>query len=175
MLIFSELERLELPRSLLLACECALQSRAIALAASLERNDVLQIIESATKKVAELVVHEVKANIDAAVDVDVQGCVSTLHRLTSMINAEDIHKDPTYIVEAFRSLSSQCREGGQQAVGDAFDRVVARIVVHLTDPEIYNKFTATGHNETDEIMKVASDKSVCSEAIAQYEQRCNSK
>ena len=176
MLIFSELERLELPRSLLLACECALQSRAIALAASQERNDVLQIIESATKKVAELVVHEVKANIDAAVDVDVQGCVSTLHRLTSMINAEDIHKDPTYIVEAFSSLSSQCREGGQQAVGDAFDRVVARIVVHLTDHEIYNKaLTATEHNETDEIMKVASDKSVCSEAIAQYEQRCNTK
>ena len=178
MLIFSELERLELPRSLLLACECAVQSRAVALAASQKRNDVLQRIEGATKKICELIVREVQTNLGAGIDLDEPGCLSTLHRLVSIVNVEDIHADPTCFVEAFSNVSRICREvAGQEAVGDVFTKAALRIANHLTDTEIFCKASSVTSipepeyrcvERDEEIMRVQKT-SVCSEAIISFE------
>ncbi|KAL7542824.1 hypothetical protein ACHAXR_012330 [Thalassiosira sp. AJA248-18] len=184
-LIFSELKRLELPRSLLLACECAVQSRAIALAASQNRLDALQNIEDATKKIAELIVSEVETNLGVGIEFDASECASTLHRLVSVIiSLESIHhSDPTCFVQIFSNLSSQCEGQGQQAISDVFIKAAIRITDHLTDPESFCKtssiiaLTATDHKDTphERIRYDRNDrlhhstKSVCSEAIQNYE------
>ena len=45
MILFSELERLELSRSLLLACECAVKSRAVVLAVMQKQDTVLHALK----------------------------------------------------------------------------------------------------------------------------------
>ncbi len=141
-LIFGELERLELPRSLLLACECAVKSRSIALAASQQQLDLLQCVESAVGKIAELIVLEVESNISAGMQLDASECSSTLHRLTSIINTEGLFADPIYFVQILSSLSNRCAGQGQESVSDVFAKAAIRIAQHLTDPEVFDKALA---------------------------------
>lgn len=181
LLIFSELERLELPRSLLLACECAIQSRAVALAASQKRKDVLACVESAIGKIMELIVREVDMNLGAGIEFDAPECKSTLHRLVTVINTEDMKPDRIYLVEGLCSLSSRCAGQGQKGIGDLFQKAATRIVQHLTDPDIYcnaSSIIASSAIEEDRTAQCKSMRnwneshqhhSVCSEAIRQFE------
>ena len=179
LLIFSELRRLELPRSLLLACECAVQSGAIALAASQKRLDVLQSIEDATDKIAELIVSEVETNLSAGIEFDVLECTSTLHRLVSVINVENTHADPTRFVKSFSDLSSRCEGQGQKVIGDVFVNAAIRIASHLTDPGAFCKTSSLIPASTSDEKDAAYERfsyersekksSVCSEAIHHFE------
>ena len=174
MLVFSELERLELPRSLLLACECTVESRAVSLASSQERIDMLQVVESATKKIGALVVSEVEVHLGAGMDVNILDYMSTLHRVVSVINTDGIHEDPTYFVDAFGKLSERCLEKGQDEVADIFTNATIRITSHLTDSEVYSKaksFAAKRRDidEEDVAGRTPYLNSVCSEAIQAFE------
>lgn len=181
-LIFNELKRLELPRSLLLACECAIQSRAITLAASQKRVDVLQSIDDATKKIVELIGSEVETYLCAGIEFIASDCSSTLRRLVSVINSENMQTDPTFFMQAFSNLSSQCNTRGQEAIGGIFMNAAIRIANHLTDPEAFCAITTTivstseckdsiyetiGYERSDKDWYAAN--SVCSEAIHTYE------
>jgi len=173
MLVFSELERLELPRSLLLACECAVESRAVSLAASQERIDMLQVVESATKKIVGLIVSEVETHLEAAMDVNIFDYVSTLHRVVSIINTDGIHEDPTYFVDALGKLSERCLEKGQEEAADVFTDASVRTTSYLTDSEIYSKaksFATKGrHADEEDVGQTPFLNSVCSEAIQAFE------
>ena len=174
MLIFSELERLELPRSLLLACESAVESRAISLAVSQERIDMLQVVESATKKIVGLIVSEVETQLRAGMDVNLFDYVSTLHRVLSVINTDGIHEEPTYFVDAFSKLSERCLEKEQEGAADVFTNACSRITSHLTDSEVYIKaksFAAKRRDidEEDVVGRTPFLNSVCSEAIQAFE------
>ena len=173
MLVFSELERLELPRSLLLACESAVESRAVSLAASQERIDMLQVVESATKKIVGLIVSEVETHLSAGMDVNLFDYVSTLHRIVSVINTDGIHEDPTYFVDAFGKLSERCLEKGQDEVADVFTNASIRVTSHLTDSEVYRQaksFTTKRRDDEDDVNgRTPFLNSVCSEAIQAFE------
>eukprot|EP00578_Thalassiosira_sp_NH16_P007312 CAMPEP_0181105082 /NCGR_PEP_ID=MMETSP1071-20121207/15775_1 /TAXON_ID=35127 /ORGANISM="Thalassiosira sp., Strain NH16" /LENGTH=940 /DNA_ID=CAMNT_0023188331 /DNA_START=184 /DNA_END=3003 /DNA_ORIENTATION=- len=168
-LIFSELERLELPRSLLLACECAVKSRAVGLASSQKRHDVLQIIEDATKKISELIIREVETNLIAGIEFVASECSSSLHRLVSVITNDDIHADPACFIEAFSIASNRCTGQGEKAVGDVFKQSAIRITNHLTNPAIISSTSDVrdGMNESMRVEcsdKYKEKKSVFSEA-----------
>ena len=174
MLVFSELERLELPRSLLLACESAVESRAISLAASQERIDMLQVVESATKKIAGLIVCEVETQLSSGMDVNLFDYVSTLYRVVSVINTDGIHEDPTYFVDAFGKLSACCLEKGQEEAADIFMDATIRLTSHLTDFEVYRQaksFVAKRRDmdEEDVVGRTPPLNSVCSQAIQAFE------
>ena len=176
-LIFSELKRLELPRSLLLACECAVKSRAVALAASQQRMDVIECIAAATMKISEFIVSEVETNLGAGIGFDASECVSTLHRLVSVINSENVHTDPTSFVQAFSNLSSQCDGQEQREIASVFQEAAARIVDHLIDPEAFSKTSsiiASSSSNTDGVrgncdIQHSIKKSVCCEAVQNFE------
>ncbi|KAL9186582.1 hypothetical protein ACHAXT_005820 [Thalassiosira profunda] len=172
MLIFGELTRLELPRSLLLACECASRSKVIALAASQKELDVLQSVEEATRKVAELIVNEVETSVGAGIELSASECQSTLHRLVSVIIDENIHVDPTCFVQSFCDVSRLCQEQGQQAIGDVFTKAAVRIANHINDPEIFGAAKSIlGGWETRNggWRQQRSQVSVCGEAVGRFE------
>ena len=174
MLVFSELERLELPRSLLLACESAVESGAVSLAASQERVDMIQVIESATKKIVGLIVSEVETHLGADMDVNMFDYVSTLHRVVSIINTDGMHEDPTYFVDAFGKLSERCSEKGLDEAADIFTNATIRITNHLTDSCVYSKaksFAAKRGDidEDDVVRQLPFLDSVCNEAIQVFE------
>ena len=174
MLVFSELERLELPRSLLLACESAVESRAVSLAASQERIDMLQVVESATKKIVGLIVSEVETQLSAGMDVNLFDYVSTLYRVVSVINTDGIHEDPTYFVDAFGKLSACCLEKGQEEAADIFMDATIRLTSHLTVSEVYRQaksFVAKRRDmdEEDVVGRTPFLNSVCSAAIQAFE------
>jgi hypothetical protein len=175
-LLFSELERLELPRSLLLACECAVKSRSIALAASQQQRKLLQCVESAVGKIAELIVREVETNISVGIQLDASECSSTLHRLTSIINTEGLYADPICFVEMFSNLSNRCAGQGQKAASDVFVKAAIRIAQHLTDPEVFGKASAIvpliikERNENDNAShNHLSRNHICNEEIHKFE------
>ena len=176
-LIFSKLERLELPRLLLLACECVVKSRAVALAVSQQQLNVLQCVKSAAGKIAELIVREVETNLGAGIQLDASACLSTLHRLVSVINTEGLYPDPTSFVQSFISLSHRCAGQGQKAAGDTFVKAATQITQHLTDPEAFSKASSViplkieeRHEYTKMSRIDASQKKyVCSEAIHKFE------
>lgn len=175
-LIFSELERLELPRSLLLACECAVKSRAVALAASQQQFNVLQCVKSAAGKIAELIVLEVGTNLGAGIQLDASACSSTLHRLVSVINTEGLYPDPIIFVQSFSGLSHRCAGQGQKAVSDTFVKAATQITQHLTDPEAFSKASSVipsmieeRHEYTKIRIDASQEKYVCNEAIHKFE------
>lgn len=179
-LLFSELERLELPRSLLLACECAVKSRAVALAASQQQLNVLQCVESAAGKIAELIVREVETNLRSGIELDASECSSTLHRLISVINTEGLYPDPTCFALSFSSLSHRCAGQGQKSVGDVFVKAATRITHHLTDPKVFIKAsaiirTANERNEDKKMSQIDASrkKHVSSEEILKFESLFN--
>ena len=181
LLILSELERLELPRSLLLACECAIRSRAVTLASSQKRKDVLACVERATVKILELIVREVETNLCAGIKFDAPECKSTLYRLVSVINTEDITPDRIYLVQGLCSLASRCVGQGQMCIGDEFQKAATRIVNHLADPDIHVSASSIlasstafeGRTQHRSNMKNWSERhparSVCNEAIQRFE------
>ncbi len=180
LLILSELERLELPRSLLLACECAIQSRAVTLASSQKRKDVLTCVERATMKILELIVREVETNLIVGIDFDAPVCKSTLYRLVSVINTEDITPDRIYLVQGLCRLSSRCMGQGQMCIGDVFQKAATRIVNNLTDPDIHASASSiiasssaiegrTQHRNIYDLSERHPARSVCCEAIQRFE------
>jgi hypothetical protein len=184
MILFSELERLELSRSLLLACECAVKSRAVVLAVMQKRDTVLQCIESAVWSMAKLIVREIESSLHAGIEIDTLECSSTLHRLTSVINAEGLYPNPIRFVERFISLSRHCTEQRQVAVGNVFMNSATRITQHLTDPVLFSN-TATSiripsNEERNNVGKkqhslnaAASQDHVCSLEIHRFESLFN--
>ncbi|KAL7554738.1 hypothetical protein ACHAWF_018268 [Thalassiosira exigua] len=180
LLIFNELKRMELPRSLLLSCECSIQSGAIALAASEMRADVMQAIGDATMLIGDITVSEVETNLGAGIEFDASECSSTLHRLTSVITTEYTHADPARFVDIFSNLSKRCEEQGEKEIGSIFIDAAITIANHLTDPEAFHKVSsiiASTTGERESIMCKLSDsqqlqhsvKSVCREAIQKFE------
>jgi len=182
--LFSELERLELSRSLLLACECAVKSRAVVLAVMQKRDTVLQCVESAVWSMADQIVREIESSLHAGVVIDTLECSSTLHRLSSVINAEGLYPDPIPFVERFVGLSRRCAEEGQVAVGDIFMNTAARITQHLTDPVLFSNAATSIRIPSNEERTVgekyslnaaaASQDYVCSLEIHRFESLFNS-
>jgi hypothetical protein len=180
MIIFGELERLELSRSLLLACECAVNSRAVALAAMQKRDTVLQCVESAAWSMAELIVREIESNLHAGIVIDTSECLSTLHRLTSVINAEGLHPNPIRCLQRFIGLSRHCSEQGQTAVGDVLMNAATRITQHLTDPVLFSNATSMGIPSNEETtageyhsLNAACQDHVCGLEIHRFESLFN--
>ena len=129
----------------------------------------------------ELIVREVDMNLGAGIEFDAPECKSTLHRLVTVINTEDMKPDRIYLVEGLCSLSSRCAGQGQKGIGDLFQKAATRIVQHLTDPDIYcnaSSIIASSAIEEDRTAQCKSMRnwneshqhhSVCSEAIRQFE------
>ena len=161
----------------MLACECAVKSRAVALAASQQQLNVLRCVETAAGKIAELIMREVETNFGAGIQLDESACSSTLHRLVSVINTEGFYPDPTCFVQCFSSLSHRCTGQGQKAVGDVFTKAATQITQHLTDPEVFRNASSVIHLAIKERHEYATmsqidagqRKYVCSEAIHKFE------
>jgi hypothetical protein len=169
-LMFSEITRNELPRSLLLACECAVQSKAIDRAASLDRKDVILCISNATKKIFEGMSHEIDANTDGTIEAS--ECSSLVDRLLQIIDKlNDV--DAIYFVEAFAALEAKCKE--RRDLGQVMSAAAMRIASHLFDPVSYSKVSSAIESlRTDgpvrySATKVALPPSACVDSIQRYE------
>ena len=140
--LFEELQRLELPRSLLIACEIAVQSKALDMAASQDQMQVIRTVEAATSKLLELTTNELRSSLVAGIEVDASQCERILYRLISVVNAEHLHPDPSSfvqkLVEASVTFSQQGRDGESKAFNDAALRVCA----HLSDSTIAEKISS---------------------------------
>ena len=179
--IFSELKRLELPRSLLLACECAFQSKALELAISEERGDILSCVGEAVHIISRVVVNEIRSNIEAGLGESMQDCLSTLHRLVSLIIAELIHFDPISLMNDLMALASQYKCENQKTLSQGVREEAERILAHMTDPEKFSAASSTASNNDNEEKSTVQD-GECStptnsrEAVEAFERRflsCN--
>jgi hypothetical protein len=181
MLMFRELIRLELPRSLLLACDCAVSSKIIELAASLGKDDVLRCIESASNKVVELIAHEVRTSIVNGVELDTPEFSSTIDRIISIIGITSIHDDPVCFVQGFADLAGHCGEHGMKSLSQEFMLVSAKITSHIVEPVAYAQAksiivsTPDGQEAYDKFLAGSSSasclysESICSKAVGHFE------
>jgi len=170
--IFSELKRLELPRSLLLACECAVHSKAIDLAASEGRRDILSCVGDAVNIISSMIINELRATTESRLDQCAQGCLSTLNRLVSLIIAEQELADPVSFVNEYMTMSSHYEGVNQRHLSQGFSEVATRIMVHLTDPEQFCTVTSSASKSDNEHTseQYANTKNL-KEAIEAFERR----
>lgn len=149
--IFSELKRLELPRSLLLACECAVQSKAIELAASEERTDILSCVGDAVDIISSMIINEIRTATEARLDQSAQDCLSSLHRLVSLIIAEPVLADPiSFFVNEYMAMSSHYEGVNHRELSQGFSETKARILAHLTDPQQFYAATLSASKSDSE-------------------------
>jgi hypothetical protein len=175
-LMLEEITKSELPRSLLLACECTVQSNALARAALVGRKDVLHCINSATKKLVELLSNEIRSSTSSE-PLDVSACAFTVDRIVFVVDNLEA-PEVVYFAEAFATLSAQCPEQGQVELSEILFRAAVRIASHLTDASLFSrawpviKSLNDNHglatcNYSPQIMD--STPSVCAESIQDYE------
>lgn len=178
--IFSELKRLELTRSLLLACEYAVESKAVELAASEDRSDVLTCVRDAVSTIFKINIEEIRSNIETGLGQNLHDCLPTLHRLASVIITDTLQLDPISFVDEYMTMSSYCQDGKHSDLSQGFSDVAERILAHLTDPEKFSSaFTriksTPSANESEHVIvdkKVESTQlENANDAIKEFEQR----
>lgn len=178
--IFSELKRLELTRSLLLACEYAVESKAVELAASEERSDILTCVRDAVSTISKIIIEEIRTNIETGLEQNTHDCLPTLHRLVSVIITDTLQLDPMSFLDEYMTMSSYCQDGKHSDLSQGFSDVAERILAHLTDPEKFSSaFTriksTPSENESEHVIvdkKVESTQlENTNDAIEEFEQR----
>ena len=128
--IFSELKRLELPRSLLLACEYVVESRALELAASEQRSDVLTCVNDAVDIISSVIINEIRTGMDAGPELCVQECLSTVHRLVSLIIADPVSVDHKRISNEYMTVARHL-ENYRRELSHGVSKEAERILEHL--------------------------------------------
>lgn len=173
-LMFNELSKNELPRSLLLACEIALQSNAIERAALMNRNDVIARITEAAKEVFEsmsVLLHS-STNLGR---LDASSCFITIDRFLRIIYCLSAD-DAIHFVEKFDAFASQCKDQGRLDLWKALQSAIINVASHLSDLGSFSKLSAiikstccdqdiTSRNS--QVIRPTS--SACAESIQSYE------
>eukprot|EP00985_Skeletonema_marinoi_P020458 scaffold12176_cov144-Skeletonema_marinoi.AAC.19 len=175
--IFSELKRLELPRSLLLACECAVQSNALELAASEERADILSCVGDAVNTISSIVINEITSSIEGGNEQSVQDCLSTLHRIASLIIAEPVQVDRISFMNTYMAMSSHFESRSHRKLSQGFSKEATRILAHLTDPHQFSAASSSTspnsdseHNAAEQNVEYSTLKN-SKEAVEAFERR----
>ena len=140
--LFEELQRLELPRSLLIACEIAVQSKALEMAATQDQMQVIRTVETATFKLLELTTNELRSSVIAGTEVDASQCERTLYRLISIVNVEHLHPDPSSFVQKLVEASVTFSQQGRDCESKAFNDAALRICAHLSDFTVIKKISS---------------------------------
>eukprot|EP00956_Cyclotella_meneghiniana_P021484 scaffold39239_cov78-Cyclotella_meneghiniana.AAC.2 len=176
MLMYNEIMKQELPRSLLLACECAVQSRAIERAAALDKKDVIVCISDAAKKIFELMSLEIRADIESKI-LNVSACSSTIDRVLQIIDSLDT-ANATYFAEAFASLGIELKEQGRLDWYEVMATAAVQIVSHISDLQSFSMLSpvtksmyhdAFGSHNLHTQVPISSVSSVCADSIQRYE------
>ena len=173
MLMMNEMIRLELRRSLLLACEYVVQSKAIERAAIENRNDVLHCISVAVKKFFEFMMNEVLTNIESRT-LDTTACSFAVDRLLSIIwNMNEA--DAMYFAENFTALAAKCKYPECFELCQVMTSASTRISTHLSDSQSFRQVSSDIKVQRDGNSHVIKQKCFasvppgCAESIQNYE------
>jgi len=176
-LVFKELMRFELPRSLILASECVAKSEAFESAISQNREDVILCVEDAVNTIVRLLGHEIRSNLSGGIEMNVPQCSSTVDRIATIVCS--IHNNPLLFVSEFTDLAHECSERGHREICKCFIEGASSISSHLVDPSAYSKalniirqygegYECIQRNLS--VLKTQQSKdSICSEAIESFE------
>lgn len=168
--IFSELKRLELPRSLLLACEYASQSKALEIVASEDRAVYLSCVGDSVNTISAIVINEIQTNMETGLGWSTQDCLSTLHRIVSLIIADPVQVDQVSFANKYLALATNYDSQNHRELSQGFSEEAARILSHITDPKKFSAASPNGHKEAlqnveDTILKNSKD------AVEAFERR----
>ena len=173
MLMIKELTRLELRRSLLLACEYMVLSKTFERAVLESRNGVLLCFSDAVKKVFEFVMNEVLESIQSRT-LDVTTCSLTVDRLLSIIwNMNEA--DLIFFADNLTTLAVKCKDRGYIEPCQVISNASTRISSHLSDPQSFCTVSSdlkVLHDDNSQVNKRNYSLSVppgCAESIQSYE------
>lgn len=168
--IFSELKRLELPRSLLLACEYAFQSKALEMVASEDRAILLSCVGDAVNAISSIVINEIQTNMETGLEWSTQDCLSTLHRIVSLIIADPVQVDQVSFANQYLVLATQYENQNHRKLSQGFSEEAARILAHLTDPQKFSAASPNDHKEAVQNVECTTLKNA-KDAVEAFERR----
>lgn len=167
MSMYNEIMKHGLPRSLLLACECAIQYRAIERAAALGKKDVIVCINDAATKLFEFMSLEIQADSESK-NLKVSACSSTVDRVLRIIDSLET-ADAIYFAEAFTSLGIDLKEQGRQDWYEVMATAAVHIASHISDPQSFSELSPvtksmyqnTKGTNSQSLAPISSVSSVC--------------
>jgi hypothetical protein len=171
-LLFSEISRSELPRSLLLACECAIESKAFEKAVSANRNEVIACISKAAKRIFEFMSNAIYSAAKSE-QFDACICCTTIDRHLRIVEKLS-DSDAVYFVEAFGALAGDCKMREKMELCEVLASAAVRIASHLSNPQSFSSVSAAIKSVCDG-KDVARDMpsdhtpSCCAKSIQRYE------
>jgi hypothetical protein len=171
-LMFGEISRNELPRSLLFACECLIESKAFEKAVSANRNEVTSCISKAAKKIFEFMSNAIHSNAKSN-EFDAFMCSTTIDRHLRILEQLS-DSDVVYFTEAFGSLAGDCKDCDRTELYEVLASAAVRTASHLSNPQSFSSVSDTiksvcdGKNFVHD-MPTTTTTSSCAESIRSYE------